>query len=105
MGPWRGVKTTVDIPDNLFWRAKSAAVKRGIPFRALVTKALAEKLRTKKTGQRPWMNSFGKLKALHKQTVRIERIIQEEFGQIERKTGNDSRHECRLVKQLVRIAW
>jgi len=79
----RRVKTTVDIPDNLLRQAKSAAAERGIPFRALVAEALAEKLRTKKAAQRPWMKSFGKLKTLHKETVRIERIIQEEFGQIE----------------------
>ena len=40
------MKTTLEIPDPLFRRAKSAAAERGIPLRALVTEALAEKLRT-----------------------------------------------------------
>ena len=40
------MKTTLEIPDPLFRRAKSAAAERGIPLRALVTEALADKLRT-----------------------------------------------------------
>ncbi len=34
--------------------------------------------------ERPWMRSFGKLRALHEETVRIDRIIEQEFRQIER---------------------
>ncbi|MEP7361969.1 MAG: hypothetical protein ABI972_01835 [Acidobacteriota bacterium] len=77
------MKTTLEIPDALFRRAKSAAAERGIPFRELVTLALAEKLGPKKLQEKPWMKSFGKLKSLRQETARINRIIENEFGQIE----------------------
>jgi hypothetical protein len=77
------VKTTLEIPDPLFRRAKSAAAYRGIPLRALVTEALAEKLRVPGGEDKPWMKSFGKLRALHQETVRIDGIIAAEFGKIE----------------------
>ena len=32
---------------------------------------------------KPWLEHFGKLRDLHLETVRINRIIEEEFGQIE----------------------
>jgi uncharacterized DUF497 family protein len=41
------MKTTLEIPDALFRQAKSAAAEQGIPPRALVSEALAEKLRVR----------------------------------------------------------
>ena len=32
---------------------------------------------------KPWMRSFGKLRVLHKETVRINRLIEAEFGRVE----------------------
>jgi hypothetical protein len=78
------MKTTLEIPDAIFRRAKTAAAERGIPFRALVSEALADKLRIEShPGNKPWMKTFGKLRHLHKETTKINRIIKEEFGQIE----------------------
>jgi hypothetical protein len=77
------VKTTIEIPDALLRRAKSAAAKRGIPLRALVAEALTDKLRTPDPGGKPWMKSFAKLRYLHRETTRINRIVEEEFGRIE----------------------
>jgi hypothetical protein len=77
------MKTTLEIPDPLFRRAKSAAAEQGIPLRTLVTEALAEKLRVPGGEDKPWMKSFGKLRTLHKETVRLDRIIAAEFGKIE----------------------
>jgi hypothetical protein len=78
------MKTTLEIPDPIFRRAKAVAAERGIPFRALVSEALADKLRAQKDGEnKPWMDSFGKLRHLHKETVRINRIIENEFNRIE----------------------
>jgi hypothetical protein len=77
------MKTTLEIPDTLFRRAKSAAAEQGIPLRALVTEALAEKLRAGAREEKPWLKSFGKLRALRKETARIGAIIEAEFGQIE----------------------
>ena len=77
------MKTTLEIPDALFRKAKSAAAEQGIPLRALVSAALEEKLSARKTEDKPWMKAFGKLRDLRKETARIDRIIEEEFEKIE----------------------
>ena len=38
------MKTTLEIPDTLFRRAKSVAASRGIPLREFVTEAVKDKL-------------------------------------------------------------
>ncbi len=77
-------KTTLEIPDGILRRAKSLAAERGIPLRALISEALADKLRSEESStSKPWMKSFGKLRQLRKETARINRIIEEEFDQIE----------------------
>jgi len=78
------VKTTLEIPDPIFRRAKSAAAARGIPFREFVTEAVKDKLTAdNKAAEKPWMTAFGKLRHLRKETNRISRIIEEEFEQVE----------------------
>ena len=77
------MKTTIEIPDTLLRRAKAAAAQRGISLRMFVSEALGEKLNAQSRESKPWMEAFGKLKHLHKETVRIDRNIEQEFGQIE----------------------
>jgi hypothetical protein len=65
------MKTTVEIPDSVFRRAKSAAGARGIPLRVFVTEAVRDKIAAEtKAGDKPWLKHMGKLKHLHKETVR-----------------------------------
>jgi hypothetical protein len=77
------MKTTLEIPDAVFRRAKSAAAERGIPLRELVSEALVEKLRARAAQDKPWLKAFGKLRGLRKETAEVNRIIEEEFGRIE----------------------
>jgi hypothetical protein len=77
------MKTTLEIPDGLFRRAKSAAAERGVPLRELVSEALDEKLRRRPVQDKPWMKTFGKLRGLREESARIDRIIEEEFGGVE----------------------
>jgi hypothetical protein len=77
------MKTTLELPDPLFRRAKSVAAQRGIPFRELVSEALTEKLAVNGNGERPWMRSFGKLRALRSESARINGIIKAEFDQVD----------------------
>ncbi len=77
------MKTTLELPDALFRRAKSAAAQRGIALRELVTEALSEKLAVPGRSETPWMTSFGKLRALRKESARINRVIESEFDQVE----------------------
>jgi len=77
------MKTTLEFPDLVFRKAKAEAAQRGIPLRQFVTEAVQEKLAAAKPADKPWMKGAGKLRHLHKETVRIQRIIDKEFGQIE----------------------
>ncbi len=78
------MKTTLEIPDVLFRRAKSAAAEQGVPLRELVCEALAEKLH-RPVCDKPWMNTFGKLRDLRKESARIARIIEAEFDTVDRQ--------------------
>lgn len=81
------VKTTIEVPDAVFRRAKATAAERGQSLRAFVTEALQDKLarRADQSGPKspPWMRGFGKLRALGKETARIQRRIDLEFGVVE----------------------
>ena len=77
------MKTTLEIPDPLFRRAKSAAAQRGIPFRELVSEALIDKLAVEGAEEKPWMRSFGQLRGLRHESASIRRMINEEFDRVE----------------------
>jgi hypothetical protein len=79
----KAMKTTLEIPDGIFRRAKAVAAERGIPLRVLITEALADKLRADNGSSKPWMAAFGKLRHPRRETAKINRIIEEEFEQIE----------------------
>lgn len=81
------MKTTIDIPDPVFRRAKAQAAARGQALREFVTEALQEKL----SGGRvrigadtvPWMKGFAQLRPLRRETARIQRVIDREFDVVE----------------------
>jgi hypothetical protein len=76
------MKTTLEMPDFLFRRAKSVAAERGIPLRQFVTEAVQEKLKVT-SQEKPWMKHVGKLKHLHKENREVEKRVQEAFEQID----------------------
>ncbi|MEO8347939.1 MAG: hypothetical protein ABI610_03425 [Acidobacteriota bacterium] len=77
------MKTTIEIPDPLFRKAKSKAAERGQTLKELVAEALREKLATNTStlppGDPEWMQGFGKLRRLLKETARIQARIDETF--------------------------
>ena len=81
------MKTTLEIPDPLFRKAKSKAAERGQTLKQLVTEALQEKLATNMgkvgPGEPEWMQGFGKLRRLRKETGRIQARIDQAFEVIE----------------------
>jgi hypothetical protein len=81
------MKTTIELPDALFRKAKSRAAERGQSLKDFVTDALQDKLAAsagqRQPGEPEWMSGFGKLKRLHKETTRIQNAIDEEFETIE----------------------
>jgi hypothetical protein len=78
------MKTTLEIPDGTFRRAKAKAVALGIPLREYVTQAVEEKLaQSGRSVSKPWLECAGELAHLHSETVRIQKLIDREFEQIE----------------------
>jgi hypothetical protein len=78
------MKTTLEIPDTIFRRAKSVAAERGIPLREFVTEAVKDKLAANpKVGGKPWIKHMGKLKRLRKETARINALIEKDSEKID----------------------
>jgi hypothetical protein len=83
------MKTTVEIPDTLFRKAKAKAAEHGVPLKDLLTDAVRQYLQRSadssksKSSAPAWMNAFGGLRGLHTETQRIDRVLEEEFGQVE----------------------
>jgi hypothetical protein len=81
------MKTTIEIPENLFRKAKSTAAERGQTLKELFTEALREKLHKPREqsnrGQPEWMEGFGKLRRLRTETARVQRRIDDTFEVIE----------------------
>jgi len=78
------MKTTLEIPGPTFRKAKATASALGIPLREFVTQAVEEKLSIGSVRHgKPWQECAGELAHLHKETKRIQKLIDEEFEQIE----------------------
>ncbi len=84
------MKTTVEIPDTLFRKAKATAAEQGVPLKDFLTNAVREYLqrssKSKTSAPAPppaWMSAFGGLRNLHKETKRIDHVLEEEFGRID----------------------
>ena len=81
------MKTTIDIPDDIFRLAKARASLSGISFRQFVTDTLRVQLQREVELARPtdppWMRGFGGLADLRDETARIRGLIEEEFEVIE----------------------
>jgi len=93
------MKTTLEIPDTIFRRAKSKAAEQGIPLRQFVTEAVEVRLKTTPaTSQKPWMKHMGKLKNLCRETKRITKVIEEAFEEVDAEMwppeapGSGTRH-------------
>jgi hypothetical protein len=78
------MKTTLEIPDTIFRRAKSVAAERGISLREFVTEAVKDKLASDVMAtKKPWVKLMGRLKHLRKETERINLLIEEDSEKID----------------------
>jgi hypothetical protein len=81
------MKTTIDIPDELFRLAKARASLNGVSLRQFVTDTLRSQLAVEEKRARatdpPWMKGFGGLADLAAETARIRQLIEDEFESIE----------------------
>jgi hypothetical protein len=79
-------KTTVEIPDDLFRRAKVLAAQEGLSMKQLITESLQQRVfkQSPETAiEPPWKQAFGAMRAYKKENRRIEKLIEQEFEQIE----------------------
>ena len=84
------MKTTIEIPDEVFRKAKIVAANRNQTLRSLFTEALEARLRQLAPPSRgsnrdepPWMAGFGRLADLRAESRRILAVIEEEFETID----------------------
>ena len=77
------VKTTLDIPDDVFRQSKARAALRGQSLKSFVAEALTAHLAEASSGDRqpPWRAVFGA--ATKRQTSELDAIIETEFGQVD----------------------
>ena len=79
------MKTTIELPDPLFRKAKAVAAEEGKSLKDLFTEAVGARLGRPTTGKsgKPWEAAFGGLKSLHRENLRIDQRIAAEFEQID----------------------
>jgi hypothetical protein len=79
------VKTTIELPDLVFRKAKAAAAQRGASLKDLFTEAVEDLLRRQgdEPTAKPWERAFGGLHDLRLENRKIERLIDAEFGAID----------------------
>ena len=78
------MKTTLEIPDAIFRRAKAKAAEQKIPLRQFVSEAVAEKLEAKSPDRtKAILKLAGGLRHLRKESARINKLIEQEFERIE----------------------
>jgi predicted DNA-binding ribbon-helix-helix protein len=88
MGIWVSMKTTVELPETLFRRAKSMAAQEGVTLKQLLTEALESRLEARRSVHNgrnlpKWMRAYGALRHLRHERRTIERAIESEFETIE----------------------
>lgn len=74
------MKTTIDIPDNLYAAAEGVALARGISFRTFFLEVLEEALRGRDA--RPWMDSFGAMAAEPDAVCEIDRAVLDDLSSV-----------------------
>jgi hypothetical protein len=80
------VKTTLELPDTLFRRAKVHASRGGVTFKQFVTEAIREKLNEsggRSTGEPRWRRHFGVARAYASELKRIDERIAAECERID----------------------
>ncbi len=82
------MKTTLDLPDELFRQVKSTAASRGILMKQFITEALIEKLATPHPAPipKPWMKFAGCMAndpEMRAELHRITGIVEAEFGKVD----------------------
>ncbi len=81
------MKITLELPDQVLRKVKTTAAEHGQSVKEFVAEALRDKL-VQHGGRacadtRRWVQGFGKLRRLHKETLRVQSVIDREFEVLE----------------------
>lgn len=79
------MKTTLEVPDSVFRRAKARAAQSGQSLGTFVTAALEARLRSEQSGPKPWMAYAGIFKRDRSESRKIRQRIEEACEQIDPK--------------------
>ena len=82
------MKTTLDLPDELFREVKATAARRGVLMKQFITEALTEKLAAPAPNPepKPWMKFAGCMASdpgMLAELKRIVQIVEDEFGRVD----------------------
>lgn len=79
------MKTTLELPDDLFRRAKAKAATQGITLKQLITEAVEERVRGPRPtpGEPAWRRLHGALRELGDEHRRIDARIEDAFERID----------------------
>jgi len=82
------MKTTLELPDDLFREVKSTAARRGMLMKQFIAEALREKLSSSASAShpKPWMQFSGclsKQPAMKAELIRISQIVKDEFDRVD----------------------
>lgn len=88
MVKWEAMKTTIEIPDELFKRTKLSAVDRGVSLKRYVSEALEARLvaEAPQVAPKPWMKLAGvaaRSPEMKRELRRIEQLVAKEFGRVD----------------------
>ncbi len=78
------MKTTFELPDNLYKQAKVYAAIHNLSLKELFNQAISEKLLSDphNNTKKPWMEFYGKGKSLRDELAKVDTIIESEFEKI-----------------------
>lgn len=83
------MKTTMELPDTLFTTVKVTVASEGISMKEFLTQAIQMRLKMRPEPlEKPWLKAFGGLKDLHKENRKLDRLIADEFGQVDPEDWN-----------------
>jgi len=78
------MKTTLELPDDLFREMKAAAALRGMKLRDFVTSAISEQLARMKNQNSSWSRRLPPVPRVSKKELkRIHRVIEEDSERID----------------------
>lgn len=78
------MRTSIDIPDELFRKAKVRAAEKGLTLKDLIVSGLSKEIEVSTENREAvWGQFFGAFKDNPEVIDELDRVIEEEFGQID----------------------